>query len=123
MHAAIVKELKSTDAELTVELGFIPSYAIIKNVTSGASVEYINTRLGLSQMAIDDGAVTNDITDGEYIAADGTLASDSGLTRTPEGSIGQVAATAAGIVIAADLADINDAVGEQLIVIAFRSDL
>lgn len=123
MHNATVRELKSTNAELTIELGFIPSYAIIKNVTSGVSVEYINTRGGLSQMAIDNGDVVNDIADGDYIGADGILASDSMVKQTPTGSIGQVAQTSAGLVLAGSFTDINDAVDEQLVVIAFRGDL
>jgi hypothetical protein len=123
MHAAVTKEVKSTNAELVVELGFIPSYAIIMNVTSGSRIEYVNTRLGMSQMAIDAGSVVNDINDGDYVAADGTLATDSGVTRTAKGSVGVVSETAAGLVLAAGLVDINDTADEQLIVIAFRSDL
>jgi hypothetical protein len=124
MHNANVIELKSTNAELVIEIGFVPSYAIVKNVTSGSQLEYVNTRIGMTQMAIDNGDVVNDIgEDTDYIAANGTLATDGALTRTAKGSIGQVSSTSAGLVLAAGIADINDAVDEQLIVIAFRSEL
>lgn len=123
MHNANVIELKSTNAELTIELGYVPAYAIVKNVTTGKQLEYVNTRIGMTQMAIDAGAV-NDIGEStDYIGANGILATDGNLKRTARGSIGQVPSTAAGLVLAAGIADINDAVDEQLIVIAFRSEL
>lgn len=124
MHNATTIELKATGAEMTIELGFIPSYAIVKNVTSGSELQYVNTRLGMSQMAIDAAVVTNDIGEfTDYIAADGTLATDGKLKRTATGTIGAVASTAAGLVLAASVTDINDTADEQLIVIAFRSEL
>lgn len=126
MHNANVLELKSTNAEIVIELGYVPSYAIVKNVTTGKQLEYVNTRLGMTQMAIDNGDVVNDIGElTDYIGTDGILATDGKLKRTAKGSIGQVSATSAGLVLAAGVADINDAtnVGEQLIVIAFRSEL
>jgi len=123
MHQTNVIELKATGAELTIELGYIPAYAIIKNVTSGKQVEYVNTRLGMSQMAIDAALVTNDINDGDYIGTDGILATDGKVKRTAQGSIGIVSSTAAGLILAAAFADINDTVDEQLIVIATRSEI
>lgn len=124
MHNANVIELKSTNAELVIELGYVPSYAIVKNVTTGSQLEYVNTRLGMTQMAIDNGDVVNDIgEDTDYIGANGILATDGALKRTAKGSIGQVASTSAGLVLAAGIADINDTADEQLVVIAFRSEL
>ena len=123
MYAANVIELKATNAAITVELGYVPAYAIIKNVTSGKQVEYVNTRLNKTQMAIDNGDVVNDVDEfADYIGADGILATDAKVTRTPSDSIGVVQATAAGLIIAAGLADINDTNAEQLIIIAFRSE-
>ena len=124
MHNATTIEVKATGAEMTIELGFIPSYAIVMNVTSGKRLEYVNTRLGMSQMAIDSAVVTNDIGEfTDYVGADGILATDGKLKRTPAGTIGQVSANSAGLVLAASITDINDTADEQLIVIAFRSEL
>ena len=124
MHNATTLEIKATGAEMTIELGFIPSYAIVMNVTSGSRLEYVNTRLGMSQMAIDDAVVTNDIGEfTDYVGNNGILATDGKLKRTPAGTIGQVSAPAAGLVLAASITDINDTADEQLIVIAFRSEL
>lgn len=123
MYAANVIELKATNASLTIPLGYIPAYAIIMNVTSGKRVEYVNTRLNKTQMAIDAGAVVNDMDQyADYIDTDGVVATDGKVTRTAANTIGVVPATAAGLVIAAGLADINDTNAEQLIVIAFRSE-
>lgn len=122
MHHTNVIEIKATGAELVIELGYIPAHAIIKNVTNGSQVEYVNTRLGMHQMSIDAGAVTNDIDDGEYIGTDGILANDGLVKRTAQGSIGYVASTAAGLVLGI-LTDINDTDGEQLVIIATRSEI
>ncbi len=123
MYAANVIELKATNAELVIPLGYIPAYAIIMNVTSGKRVEYVNTRLNKTQMAIDAGAVVNDIDQfADYIDTAGVIATDGKVTRTAANSIGVVPTTAAGLVIAAGLTDINDTNAEQLIVIAFRSE-
>jgi hypothetical protein len=124
MHNATTIEVKATGAEMTIELGFIPSYAIVMNVTSGSRLEYVNTRLGMSQMAIDNAVVTNDIGEfTDYVNASGVLATDGKLKRTPAGTVGRVSATAAGLVLAAGIANINDTATEQLIIIAFRSEL
>jgi hypothetical protein len=123
MYAANVIEVKATNAALTIPLGYVPAYAIIMNVTSGKRVEYVNTRLNKTQMAITAGAVVNDVDSfTDYIDTTGVIATDGKVTRTAADSLGVVQATAAGLVIAAGLTDINDTASEQLIVIAFRSE-
>jgi hypothetical protein len=123
MYAANVIEVKATNAALTIPLGYVPAYAIIMNVTSGKRVEYVNTRLNKTQMAITAGAVVNDVDSfTDYIDTTGVIATDGKVTRTPADSLGVVQSTAAGLVIAGGLTDINDTATEQLIVIAFRSE-